>query len=177
MDFYIDINDPKQVTAEVQQRLRDLWAWTHGALPIVAVDGSYDEGTRNAVKAFQSRYGLEPTGIVDYTTWNMLRDVHAVFSEEKGAALPIRPFLDDPGFALRLGMRGDLVYIVQIILNTVNIHYDAPLVALNGLFNQSTSDAIKRFQKLNRLDESGVLDKQTWNRLAEEYNLLVRRNH
>ena len=35
----------------------------------VKVDGQFNVGTRNAVRAFQKKQGLEVTGVVDSKTW------------------------------------------------------------------------------------------------------------
>ena len=43
-------------------------------IPILAPTGSFGEETESAVREFQTRAGLEPTGRVDKRTWNRLAD-------------------------------------------------------------------------------------------------------
>ncbi len=45
-------------------------------IPPITIDGIFDPGTTAAVKAFQTIYGLEPTGIVDINTWNKIMSVY-----------------------------------------------------------------------------------------------------
>jgi peptidoglycan hydrolase-like protein with peptidoglycan-binding domain len=45
-------------------------------VPHINVNGIFDEATEIAVKAFQSAFGLEPTGIVDDKTWNLLTSIY-----------------------------------------------------------------------------------------------------
>ena len=50
----------------------------YGNLLDTAVTGAYDEGTSRAVQEFQRQNQLQPTGMVDRTTWNALVDQHNV---------------------------------------------------------------------------------------------------
>ncbi|MGD9569732.1 MAG: peptidoglycan-binding protein [Sedimentibacter sp.] len=45
-------------------------------IPPITVNGIFDENTEKAVIAFQTMFGLEPTGIVDESTWNELVRVY-----------------------------------------------------------------------------------------------------
>jgi peptidoglycan hydrolase-like protein with peptidoglycan-binding domain len=46
------------------------------SIPLVNVNGMFDEETERAVIAFQNLYGIEPTGTVNETTWNELMRVY-----------------------------------------------------------------------------------------------------
>ena len=52
----------------LQERLR-LIAGYGGNMPMLTVDGIYDERTENAVRAFQHLFGLPVTGQMDFDTW------------------------------------------------------------------------------------------------------------
>lgn len=45
-------------------------------IPKVAVNGTYDQATRNAVLAFQKLFNLSQTGSVNYTTWYKISDIY-----------------------------------------------------------------------------------------------------
>ena len=62
------------------------------------------------------------------------------------------------------------------MINALGLTYDFPHIAPNGEYDMVTSSAVKMFQKLNRLDETGNVDGETWDRLAEEYNITVNDN-
>lgn len=46
------------------------------ALPKINVDGIYGPETTNAVKKFQSIFGLSSTGITDYPTWYKISQIY-----------------------------------------------------------------------------------------------------
>lgn len=48
-------------------------------IPSLAIDGIFGPETTASVKAFQRLYGLEPTGLVDKETWNLMVRVYRDF--------------------------------------------------------------------------------------------------
>lgn len=46
------------------------------AIPTIAADGIYGPATQNAVREFQSVFGLPPTGVVDYSTWYKISEIY-----------------------------------------------------------------------------------------------------
>jgi peptidoglycan hydrolase-like protein with peptidoglycan-binding domain len=50
------------------------------SIPPITVSGIFDEETENAVMAFQTMFGLEPTGIVDEASWN---EIARIYSEQR----------------------------------------------------------------------------------------------
>jgi peptidoglycan hydrolase-like protein with peptidoglycan-binding domain len=57
-------------------------------IPRIHANGIYDEATEIAVKAFQSTFGLEPTGVVDDKTWDLLNNVYR--QKRYGTEAPFR---------------------------------------------------------------------------------------
>ena len=51
-------------------------AGAYPAIPRVTVDGVYGPATANAVREFQSVFGLPQTGIVDYRTWYKISEIY-----------------------------------------------------------------------------------------------------
>lgn len=45
-------------------------------IPYIEPNGILDEGTQNAIMAFQRIQGLEPTGIIDEETWNSITEIY-----------------------------------------------------------------------------------------------------
>ena len=77
---------------------------------------------------------------------------------------------------LTLGEISELVMFIQIMLNALSLYYDLPHIPAGGEYDSLTSEAVRLFQKFNRLDMTGNVDSVTWDRLAEEYNLTVNDN-
>ena len=155
---------------ELQSKLRKI-AQTNKNMKVIAPDGIFGTETETAVKEFQALYGLPSTGIVDFATWNKVKEEYgnAVYKTTPGIA--IIPF-PNPDYETHLGEKSDIIYIIQIILSAVAVVYDDfENIVPSGIFDQETSDAIRRFQEINRLPVTGIVDKQTWNTLANNYNI------
>ena len=166
---YIHITNQEEAISAIQQQLRDISVWTGGTIPLVAVDGCYDEATRRAVNVFQERYGLPVTGKVDYTTWLTINEIYKALYEVNRVPYPIYPFPTDVSFILRPGDRNNLVYIIQVMLNEIRNMIDLPPVPINGVYDGATVEAVKKLQKIVGIDQTGNMDKITWNMLATDY--------
>ncbi len=62
--------------ALLQEYLRVL-STVYTEIPTIDVNGVYGTATRDAVIAFQSLFGLSPTGIVDALTWDAITDAYS----------------------------------------------------------------------------------------------------
>ena len=51
-------------------------AGSYPAIPKIAADGIYGPKTAQAVRVFQSVFGLPQTGIVDYPTWYKISEIY-----------------------------------------------------------------------------------------------------
>ena len=93
---------------------------------------------------------------------------NAVYQISPGIA--IYPF---PGanYKTFIGEKSDIIYIIQILLSAIAVVYDDfETIVPSGTFDQKTSDAVGRFQKFNQLPITGIVDKRTWDALANNYN-------
>ena len=143
---------------------------------IIPETGTYDSTTENAVRTFQGIFNLEPTGEVDNITWDsIVREYNASLKRNSNTGA-IRPYPKYDGYKLTDGERSELVFITQLMLNALNVYYDLPRVAVSGIFDEPTQNSVREFQRINMLDETGIVDRITWDRLAEEYNETVNEN-
>ena len=172
----------KQAVENLQRYLRRL-SFHDSDIPQIAIDGIFGKETEDALRAFQAKYGIEPTGRADLYTWNLLYDI---FSREELATSPpnmIDPFPRFPNdYSIGKGEPiGEgvalLTYIIQIMLLELSSLYDEILEGgienppyPNGIFDDKTENAVKSFQKINGLEMSGRVDKPTWNTLVAVYN-------
>ena len=70
-------------------------------------------------------------------------------------------------YIIHSGDSGQLVYIIQAMLNGMGKAYDnMPDLTVCGTFNNATADAVRLFQKKSGLDENGNVDCHTWNMLV-----------
>ena len=77
--YNLDIGATGQKVRQIQEQLNTV-AGSYPALPTIAADGIYGEKTRDAVKKFQSVFGLPSTGIVDYPTWYKIQEIYVAVS-------------------------------------------------------------------------------------------------
>ncbi len=154
---------------ELQTMLR-LLSQTNPNLPSVNPDGIYGAETEKAVLAFQSNNGLSPTGIVDFGTWTAITNAYqnALRLTQRGLALFPFPMGD---YTVQKGETSDLVYIIQIMLSGIDTAYDIfSDIEITGNYDDKTQTAVRNFQRLSRLPETGVVDGTTWDRLALDHN-------
>ena len=121
-------------------------------------DGIYGSETMQAVSTFQHIHGLPVTGVTDQFTWEAIVAVYELALIEQDAAYPLNIILN-PQQVIRKGERHPHMYIVQSILAVLSEMYGnfrKPL--LNGLLDESTTDALASFQALSGLPVTGNLD-------------------
>ena len=154
---------------ELQTMLR-LLSQTNPNLPLVNPDGIYGAETEKAVLAFQNDNGLPPTGIVDFGTWTAITNAYQNAMRFTRRGLALFPF--PPGnYTVRKGERNNLVYIIQIMLSGIDTAYDIfSDIEITGIYDDKTENAVRNFQRLSRLPESGLVDGITWDRLALDHN-------
>jgi len=155
---------------ELQLWLRRL-AQLGADIPTVIPDGIYGQMTADAVRHFQKEYGLPVTGVVDFETWQAVKDAYkaAESAASPGTAVCVFPSHD---YVVSPLERSDIVMCIQSILAALVVAYDEfEDVEINGIFDEKTSDAVRLFQRINMLDDTGTVDKKTWDSLVRSYNM------
>lgn len=77
-----------------------------------------------------------------------------------------------PGTLLRLGSSGEEVREIQRQLNRIGVNYPSiPKISdTSGIYEQSTQNAVKQFQRIFNLDADGIVGKKTWYKIKYIYN-------
>lgn len=164
-----DFNPYPSEVYELQSKLRRI-AQINGDMSIIIADGIFGPDTEEAVREFQVIYGLPPTGTVDYATWNKVMEEYSDALYKISPGMAIFPF-PNGNYVTHLGEKSDIVYIIQILLSAVAVVYDDfESIEPSGIYDTQTADAVRRFQGFNRLPETGMVDKETWDSLAQNYN-------
>ncbi|MBQ8837050.1 MAG: peptidoglycan-binding protein [Clostridia bacterium] len=160
--------DRASAISQVQEFLRIIQIADGGDVT-VPVDGIYGSATAEAVRQFQRRNGLATTGTVDKATYDLLYEKALEAEFEMSEPLPLYFF--PRGRSVSKGEISDFVILIKIILNALTVAYDdfEPL-PVNGIFDDDTENAIKLFQMRNKIQPTGIVNKQTWNALVENYN-------
>lgn len=76
------------------------------------------------------------------------------------------------GVPLELGDRENNVQILQIRLNRISDNYPAipKITDPDGTFDVETQNAVKKFQEIFSLPQTGIVDKSTWYKINRYYN-------
>jgi len=75
-----------------------------------------------------------------------------------------------PGYDLGQGSSGDKVRQLQIQLNRIARNYPAiPTVTADGIYGPATAQAVRTFQGIFNLPQTGVTDYATWYEISEIY--------
>ena len=82
--------------------------------------------------------------------------------------MPIKP----PEIPLSEGDTGRNVELVQIRLNRISRNYPGipKIYPVDGFFDRSTTEAVKKFQEVFSLDPDGIVGRATWNQIYHIYN-------
>ena len=155
----------------LQRYLRQI-SYTDPRISAPPQDGIFAEKTKQALIEFQRTHSLLPNGIADKETWDMLYAEYLLSKElySPPRALNIFPRIPD-GYSVSLGDDFFLVSVIQYLLGELRISYDSfiPLL-ISGIYDEATAENIRIFQRKNQLDESGRVDKATWDALLDAYN-------
>lgn len=141
---------------------------------VVPITGVYDEATTNAVREFQTSYGLNPDGIVGRDTWNKLLSVY----DETIKFLPQEySYLSDqiyPGRFLSPGITGDDVTSLQNFLKVIS-ESDPSIgtIDVTGTYDNATEQAIRIIQSRNDIPVNGITGPVTWNAVVNLYKQIT----
>jgi len=162
---------PNVVTVQVElNRI----AQNYPAIPkIPVVDGIYGPQTEASVRKFQEIFDLEPDGIVGPATWyELVRLYVAVTSlaelRSQGQTFYANSWLYPN--TLNVGDRGTLVRFLQYMLRMISQFIPAvPSVEIDGIYGNSTREAVLAFQRRFGLDPTGEVDPDTWDEVYDQY--------
>ena len=144
-------------------------AYFDNDIPFYELDSDvFSEETKEMVIAFQNKYKINPTGIVDVNTWRYIREVYnEIFKMIPGNYLE---YQDEfyPGKILSRGMSGEDVLNLQRFLYIIcSKYHNIPGVVVNGEFDNLTEQSVKSIQKMNNLYPDGYVNAITWFYIVE----------
>ncbi len=149
---------------ELQEYLRALSA-TDERYPLLGVDGIFGPETTEAVRVFQQTTDSPVTGTVQRADWERIVREYGNLLLQIVPARAIAPF-PYPTFVLKPGSRDPLVYILQVMLGAIG----AGPLAVTGVYDAATENAVRAQQIAADLLPTGEVDRITWDYLAALYN-------
>lgn len=144
-------------------------------LPAPEVDGDFGPKTKEAVIAFQTKYGLTPDGIIGRETWYTMR---RVYDETLQLLTPeyVNSALLYPGYIVFEGQTGQDVRDLQTFLAAISdVDPSVPKVTVDGIFGPVTAAAVREIQRQEGLPITGSVGTLTWYVIAQRYLALGNR--
>ena len=130
----------------------------------------YCDGKRVTCPNWLSQWGSCNLGERGYSTIEIIRyyygDDMYINTAEQIAGIPI----SWPGYDLDIGASGQKVAQIQEQLDTIAQVYTAiPRLNADGIYGEVTREAVKAFQKIFDLPQSGIVDFATWYKISQIY--------
>lgn len=142
-------------------------------LPQLAEDGIFGEETLESVLTFQRDFNLPVTGMVDQPTWDALVREWTTLEREVSPTRTLHIF---PGEGHRIlpGEGGDYMILPQTMFQVLSRHLEGITEdTADGVHGAVSVENTKWLQQLAQLEETGIMDRATWDALSRLYELFV----
>lgn len=141
-------------------------------LPQLAVDGMFDERTLEAVMLFQRELFPPVTGVVDQGVWNTIRDAWIQFELENAPPRSLRGF--PAGVSAGLGDQNSYLLLPQAMFQSLSqVLEGVSEENLNGTHDEASAANARWLQRRAGLEETGEMNRDTWDALTRLYELFV----
>ncbi len=130
----------------------------------------YSDGKRIKRDGWLSQWGSKDLGDRGLTALQILRNYYGsdIFLKqaEKVEGIP----LSFPGITLKIGSRGESIKVIQDQLNAISNNYPAiPKLIVDGIYGETTANAVKKFQEIFNLPVNGEVNFSTWYKISSVY--------
>ncbi len=130
----------------------------------------YCDGERVTCPNWMSQWGSKYLGDQNYSAIEILRyyygDSMYINMAEEISGIPA----SWPRYDLDIGASGQKVTQMQEQLNTIARVYTAiPMEPVTGYYDEATKEAVRAFQRVFKLPQSGIVDYVTWYKIQEIY--------
>lgn len=130
----------------------------------------YCDGRRVSCPNWLSQWGSKSLGDQGYSAIEIIRyyygDSMYINNAQEVSGVPS----SWPGYLLENGSSGEKVRQIQEQLNVVAGAYPAiPKIAADGIYGPATSEAVRIFQSVFGLPQTGTVDYRTWYKISEIY--------
>ncbi len=130
---------------------------------------SYCDG-RNVTCSGLSQWGSKYLGDEGYTPIEIIRYYYGNDMYINTATAVSGVPSSWPGYNLNIGASGDKVLQIQQQLNRIAQNYPAiPKITADGIYGSNTANAVRTFQGIFNLPQSGIVDYPTWYKISEVY--------
>ena len=130
----------------------------------------YCDGKKSSCPDWMTQWGSKYLGDQGYSSIDILRyyygDNMYINTAEQIQGIPS----SWPGADLDIGSSGQKVRQLQEQLNLIGDYYTAiPALTVDGIYGERTAEAVRQFQRINNMPQTGVVDFPTWYRISDIY--------
>ena len=130
----------------------------------------YCDGKKSSCPDWMTQWGSKYLGDQGYSSIDILRyyygDNMYINTAEQIQGIPS----SWPGADLDIGSSGQKVRQLQEQLNLIGDYYTAiPALTVDGIYGERTAEAVRQFQRINNMPQTGVVDFPTWYRISDRY--------
>ena len=130
----------------------------------------YCDGTRVSCPNWMTQWGSKELGDQGYTPIEILRYFYGsdmyINTAEEISGIPS----SWPGYTLENGSSGAKVRQLQEQLNVIAGAYPAlPKIQTDGVYGPATAEAVRKFQEIFGLPQTGTVDYRTWYKISQIY--------
>ena len=160
--------------AVLQNRLNRV-AIAFPAIPfILPADGVYGASTASAVRVFQNVFRLPETGVVDRATWYRIQYIYTAIKKlaELGSEGEYPQGDTWNGRVLQTGSKGSEVLRLEYYLGFISAKLGAQVVpapGITGVYDNAARASVAAFQRYYGLNQTGVVNEQTWNAVVQTF--------
>ena len=127
----------------------------------------YCDGKKSSCPDWMTQWGSKYLGDQGYSSIDILRyyygDNMYINTAEQIQGIPS----SWPGADLDIGSSGQKVRQLQEQLNLIGDYYTAiPALTVDGIYGERTAEAVRQFQRINNMPQTGVVDFPTWYRIS-----------
>lgn len=161
------MTEKQKAIYEAQGYLRNI-SRAFGEIPLLIPDGVFGEETEETVLAFQKKQGLKENGIIGFETWTEIvkENDRAVFASSDTV------LIDKEMLPLRRADKNDAILHLKTVLRYLGGKYrNFELIEVSDEFDEATEKSVRQWQRVIRAEETGEVDKFTWERLISYYTM------
>lgn len=149
----------------------------HSFLTNVVDSGVFDEETLESVMRFQKELHPPVTGVVDFGTWEAIRDEWIRFETEAGLPTAVRIFPED-GRGISPGTYDQNLLIPQAMFQVLAQRIEGIEIAVpDGHHKDASVRNIEWLQEKAGLPITGILNRMTWEQLRQLYEVMITHTH
>lgn len=135
----------------------------------------YCDGNKVQCPNWMTQWGSKDLGEQGYSAIDILRNFYGNSIYINTAAEVSGVPASWPGNNLSIGATGGNVRMIQDQLNHISDSYTMiPKVPVDGRFSEQTAEAVKTFQQIFDLPQTGIVDFPTWYKISSIYVAVTR---